>query len=393
VVRYPSCRWLTSLLALVMAAGISAVAVLRAQDRAGTGAPARHWWNTSSPSPAAAPQNPRQPAATPTTTLTAASGTTIYRLVRNLRGESKPLIVDADEIATWTEKVGATEYCVFLFRGLGLVQQGIVQARFEQGVAWIDMRSYKTTGKLRTEFYAEGKVRIDDGSVIRDYPRAILDLTTRGELKVNAHRVPLVRQSRAEDPLVQRGRAEGLGPRLLQTRNSGTNAGPSPLQRASFQQMRQLILPPTVQPGGKPAPAPSPNLQPAPPLPRPPMSTPPVSNSNANTDTLERVSHYGPPADTPESSGSVAAPADRNRPRPTGPPMFRRARRTVPCRLPDQHAYRQARLPYRRRRGRHRLLPENRSRSRRISSSRRGKEARASTAKNISAATARRPSS
>ena len=69
---------------------------------------------------------------------------------------------------------------------------------FEQGVAWINITRYKQLGKLRTEFYAEGKVRIDDGSVIRDYPRTILDLTTRGEFKVHAHRVPLVRQSRAK---------------------------------------------------------------------------------------------------------------------------------------------------------------------------------------------------
>jgi hypothetical protein len=266
---------------LAAAIGTGAVSGLRAQDR--SAAPARPWWNVAAPAPAPAPSGPnaRPPEA----------AAKIYRLQRAQPGESKPIIIDADEIATWTEKVAGREYCVFLFRGLVFAEHGVVQARCKEGVAWIDASRYRDTGKLRLELYAEGQVRIDDGSAIRDYPRAILDLTTRGEFKVHAHRVPLIRQPRGEDPLVQRARGEGVGPRFLP--GHAVNPTPSPLQRTSLQE-RQTILPPTVQP------VVSPNLQPAPPLPSPPMAprTPVVE---------QRISRYGPPDDP--LTGGTAAPA------------------------------------------------------------------------------------
>jgi hypothetical protein len=290
-VGYPSFRRLASLLALALALGICAGSALRAQDRAAAGAPPRQWWDVSAP----APTPPRvQPGAAPNAPQ-AAAGTNTYRLQRDQRGEAKPLILDADEIATWTERIGSTDYCVFLFRGLAFVQLGIVQARFDQGVAWIDLGRAKLTGKMRTEIYAEGKVRIDDGSAIHDYPRAVLDLTTRGEFKVNAHRVPLVRQSFAKDPLVERGRAEGLGPKLTQAQQPT----PSPVQQTSFQKESQLILPPTVQPS-KPQPTTpaSLNLQPTPPLPRPALGTPPSpSSATPPPVTEQRIARYGPPGD------------------------------------------------------------------------------------------------
>jgi hypothetical protein len=289
-------RWLASLLALVMAVGADADSMLRAQDRSAAVAPERPWWQIAPPAPAAVGSTGMQPVAA--SSAAPASGAKTYRLKRDQKGESKPLIVDADEITTWTEKLGGSDYCVFLFRGLVFAQQGMVQARFEEGVAWVDVGRFRITGKLRTELYAEGEVRIDDGSAIHDYPNAVLDLTTRGELKVSAHRVPLIRQTRADDPLVQRGRAEGLGPHLQQAGNVAPRPAQAPLQRASFEE-RNLILPPTVQPAPKPMPAPSPNLQPAPPLPRPPVAAP---------TTVEHISHYGPLGD-PLRGGSVAPPA------------------------------------------------------------------------------------
>jgi hypothetical protein len=314
-VRYPAFRRLASLLALMFALGISAGSELRAQGRAAAGASARHWWDASAR--ASAPPNGTQPVTASNAAPTATTDTKIYRLQRDQRGESKPLILDADEIATWTEKLGTNEYCVFLFRGLVFVQMGIVQARFEQGVLWIDLSRAKLTGKVRAELYAEGKVRVDDGSAIHDYPRAIFDLTTRGEFKVNAHRHPLVRQSFEKDPLVERGRAEGLGPRLLQARTPP----PTALQQTSFQRERQFILPPTVQPGKaqpqQPAPPPSLNLQPTPPLPRPPVGKPPPAPT-------ERISNYGPPSDTSSSGVAPGVPTSLpgdgpQPPQPDGP--------------------------------------------------------------------------
>jgi hypothetical protein len=292
VLSYSSFRWFAGLFALMIGSGLCAVPALRAQQRMGTASPTRHWWDVASPTTPATLQAGKTPA-----DPAGAAGEPIYRLQRDQRGESKALLVDADEIATWTEKPGSTEYCVFLVRGLVFVQQGVVQARFEQGVAWIDISRFKNTGKLRAEIYAQGKVRIDDGLAVRDYPRAILDLTTRGEFKVSAHRAPLIRDSRANDPLVLQGRAAGLGPRFLQSQNA---AGSSPVQPVSFQRERNLILPPTVQP----APKVSPNLQPPPPLPRPP-SSPSPSTVVPKSATLERTAYYSPPDNSSTASSSA----------------------------------------------------------------------------------------
>src|SRR5262249_4511955 len=123
----------------------------------------------------------------------------------------------------------------------------------------------------------------------------ILGLRGGGGFEVNAHRVPLVRQSRAEDPLVQRGRAEGLGPRFLQTKNA---ANPAPIQPTSFQQERQFVLPPTVMPGSsQSAPPPSRNLQPTPPLPRPPVGAPSPRGAVTPPATQIRICCYAPPGD------------------------------------------------------------------------------------------------
>jgi hypothetical protein len=303
VVRYPSFRRLASLFALLLALGICAGSALRAQDRAAAGAPPRHWWDRSAPAPP--PPNTAPPGTSSNAAPGAAAGTNTYRLQRDQRGEAKPLILDADEIATWTEKVGPTEYCVFLFRGLAFIQLGIVQARFEKGVAWIDLGRAKLTGKMRAEIYAEGKVRIDNGSAIHDYPSAVFDLTTRGEFKVNSHRARLVRQSFAKDPLVERGRAEGLGPKFIQAPQ------PAPVQQTSFEKESQLILPPTVQPSKpKPSPPASLNLQPTPPLPRPPIGTPqPPTSAAPPPVTEQRIARYGPPDDPTSSQAAAAGPS------------------------------------------------------------------------------------
>jgi len=328
-VRYSSFRWLTGLLALMVVAGSFTLPMLTAQDRvpaprggqqpanvnASAPAPTRHWWESS-------PRTPPSsilPAGASSPTQAAAGGTNIYRLKRDQAGDSKPVILAADEIASWTEKNGTNEYCVFLLRGLVLAQQGIIQVRFQQGVAWVDVSRYKITGKLRTELYVEGEVRVDDGTTIHDYPRAVLDLTTRGEFRLAAHRAPMVKQTQANDPLVQRGRAEGLGP--LSLRMPKTVAKPPlPLQRVSHDE-RNLILPPTVQSGPKPVPIP--NLQPVPPTqPTPPSSVKPLPpiplprTSAAPVGPVERTSFAAPPVDpsvpdTPNTPGQEPQGANR----------------------------------------------------------------------------------
>jgi hypothetical protein len=340
-VRYPWFRWLASSLALVIAVSSGARQALRAQDRAATPGvsqpasnrptPSRHWWESAGP--------PSQGSIQPTAGHLAAPGapgSATYRLRRDQAGDSKPLILAADEIATWTEKNGTAEYCVFLLRGLVLAQQGVVQTRFQQGVAWIDLSRHKVTGKLRMELYAEGQVRIDDGTAIHEYPKAVLDVTTRGEFRLHAVRSPLAKQCRADDPLVHRGRAEGLGPLALRAPSTAQAPAQPGLQRIGFEQ-RNLILPPFV--GANPAPAPVPNVPPSvTPAPRPlpampagrttfppasalpPAPLSPRSAADPYPGVVERVSFAAPPGSpflvgSPDTPGQ-AAPA----PGAIGPP-------------------------------------------------------------------------
>lgn len=304
MVRSPPLRWLAGPLALAILAGCSAWHALMAQERAASpraAPPPRQWWDP----PAATPQS----APTPTADI-------IYRLKRDQPGDAKPIVLDADEIVSWTESSGGAQYCVFLMRGLVLAQQGIAQARCQQAVAWIDLGTYKVTGKLHAEVYLEGGVRIDDGSRDHTPPRAVLDWTTRGELRLRLHRQHLKQETHADDPLVQRGRAEGMGPLALRPR-APTPPSPSPVQPASYQP-RELILPPTVSRSTPPqpaqVPAPSPLPQPPPP-PKGGASPLPPRSSAAPAGTTERIAYYYPPMDP--DTGSAASPGT-----PPGLPPF-----------------------------------------------------------------------
>jgi hypothetical protein len=131
----------------------------------------------------------------------------VLRLTRNQPGDSKPVVIDADEVYTWNDN----GLFVALFRGQVLVQQNVAQARFQQGVAWIDLGVYKRTGILRVQLYAEGQVWLEQSIDTKDGgqrgERAFLDLSTRGELKLHTHKNKVVQKSQADDPLVKRGEA------------------------------------------------------------------------------------------------------------------------------------------------------------------------------------------
>src|SRR5438270_244939 len=61
------------------------------------------------------------------------------RLSRNLPGDSKQILVDADEVATWVEG----KQRIILLKGQVLVQHGIAQVRCDQAVARIDLDRFE----------------------------------------------------------------------------------------------------------------------------------------------------------------------------------------------------------------------------------------------------------
>ncbi len=136
-------------------------------------------------------------------------------VTRNVPGDAKPIVIDADEIFTWNEG----DQTLILVRGQVLVQQGVLLLRCQEAAGWIDMPRYRATGVLHMDLYAEGQVRVDVSHKIEDGPKALLDLNTRGELKLASHGAAVARQTRADDPFYRRASGERLA-------NGGRPASP-----------------------------------------------------------------------------------------------------------------------------------------------------------------------
>jgi len=179
-VRRSSIRWLIDcLLACAVATGSPSAAILLAQPAPG-------------PQPAAPRASP-QPA--PSDTI---------RCTRNVAGDSKPVVVTADEIAAWQE--GGDTF-VFM-RGQVLLQQSVIVLRCDYGVARINADRYRRTGIWHLDIYAEGNVKLDSSVDLKEAPKAVIELNTRGEIKLTSQRGKVARRPMADDPLVTRGRAE-----------------------------------------------------------------------------------------------------------------------------------------------------------------------------------------
>ena len=135
------------------------------------------------------------------------------RLSRNIAGDSKPIVIDADEITTWTDNGQR----ILLLKGKVLIQQSVVQAWFQQGVVWVDLDQLQRTRVLHVDVFGEGGVLVDNGGESLTSDKALLDLNTRGELKLNAHKSKVIQKAGPDDPLFQRGLKERALPAIQQT--------------------------------------------------------------------------------------------------------------------------------------------------------------------------------
>src|SRR5262249_18781890 len=139
-------RWLAGpVLALVVLGG-AAAPTLYAQ----TPAPAPPA-STAPPPQGGGPALPAPDAGSPTARdhVTMQKQGDLLRFSRNVPGDSKPIVIDADEIVTWDEDGKVA----MLLKGQVLVQQSVTQTRFDLGVAWIDLKRYKSTGILHLDLY------------------------------------------------------------------------------------------------------------------------------------------------------------------------------------------------------------------------------------------------
>ncbi len=160
---------------------------------------------------------------------------------QNVPGDSRPIVMTADEIATWTEG----RQRVFLFKGAVLIEHGIVHARMQQAVAWVDLDRSKRTGITRVDVYAEGNVGLEVGTEAKAGAKALFDLNTRGEVRFRSSHSKIAQQERKDDPLYRVAVAEKAPKPPTAT---ATAPPPMTIQRTSYQ-LPDESLPP------KPAPA------------------------------------------------------------------------------------------------------------------------------------------
>jgi hypothetical protein len=121
---------------------------------------------------------------------------------------TKAIVLSADEVITWRAK----GQLVFLLKGRAWVEQDVFQARMRQAVVWINEEARKKQGVYPVTVFADGDVSLVERNTSPGgdglLPRALLSLTTRGEIKVNAYNRTIVQKNMEQDPLYLAALAE-----------------------------------------------------------------------------------------------------------------------------------------------------------------------------------------
>jgi hypothetical protein len=236
----------------------------------------------------------------------------LVRWSHNLKTEYKPIILYADDIATWTE--GGRR--VIVLKGKVWVELGVFHARMGEGVVWVDEENKRRAGVYRVVVYGENNINVEDGPKTLAGRRAVLDLSTRGEVKLKAYSSKVRQQPLPQDALYLRARAELFPP--------PAPAAVNPIQRVSFPEKPAATQSTnvTIQPVQNPRPplpwpppagpgdaiqAPSPAAPPTVPIPPPP---------NANTP----IAPPAPPVGPPPVQIRPATPPPPPQPPPEAPP-------------------------------------------------------------------------
>lgn len=208
----------------------------------------------------------------------------VLRFSQNLPGDSKPVVLRADQITTWVD--GSIRY--LLLKGRVLIEHGVVQIRCQQAAGRLDLDRYKRTNVMRLDLYAEGDVHLENGLEKEDAPVGVFDLSTRGELKLRNHVGKVSQEANSQDPLFQRaliawsGQAQASPP---MTQIQVPQHNPVPIFRAVSPESDVLLAqgaapppdrttPATSPPAASPGPAPGASAAPNAPATQPAPSFP-----------------------------------------------------------------------------------------------------------------------
>src|SRR5262245_4499528 len=194
----------------------------------------------------------------------AARGQDVVRRALLTPGNSQPIQLYADNIATWTE-AGRR---VFLLQGEVWVEQGSVNVRMQQGVVWVDEKTQQASGVYNLDVYGEGGVALDSGSEKQKPPTAYLQLATRGEVRIKAYGGPVVQQALTNEPVFQRARVvQAAQP------DNANRAAQNPVQAA-------LPAPPAIMTNA---------------VKNAPLAPPPIMSASPSAGEIQQVQAVQPP--------------------------------------------------------------------------------------------------
>ncbi len=230
------------------------------------------------------------------------------RFTRNVAADNKPIVLRADTISTWLEE----PYFVVRLSGQVLVNQSIIQLRCKNAIAWLDRNLNREKGLWHVQIYCEDDVMLDPSTVVMTGSRGLIDLFTRGEIKLVSHSKDVARQNLSTEPIALRAQQE----RATQLARQPAATATPILQTGGQRGPASFPAPGTPRPTGGWG-APSPQLpQPPQPLLRP---GPPTVPAVAPGDSWNRGTFGGglPPGTFP--AGNPAPPAPGT-PLPPGTP-------------------------------------------------------------------------
>jgi hypothetical protein len=130
------------------------------------------------------------------------SAQAIFRQTLATPGDSRPIVLQADDISTWSD--GGKQ--VFLMKGNVWIEQGATNLRTPQAVVWVDQASKKISGIYNLKVYGEN-LTLPDGNASRTEKTALLELGTRGEVRIKAYSNKVNQNSMAADALFVRAAA------------------------------------------------------------------------------------------------------------------------------------------------------------------------------------------
>jgi hypothetical protein len=119
-------------------------------------------------------------------------------------GDPKPIHLNADNVCTWTEG----SYRIFLLHGTAWIEQGLIKISMPDAVVWVDEAKKKSSGIYYLTVYGEGGVGLREGANQSAAGRVLIDLATRGEVRIKARADQVLQKSLPNNAVYRRGLAE-----------------------------------------------------------------------------------------------------------------------------------------------------------------------------------------